>query len=200
MEIVAKYRIPAGFLRREDLGIVLNKQLHGLGQDELLATVLELSRQGLVAYTTRQDETERQFPNMDQIRDAVAEESRFGRGKTFLCLTAEGGRVWEAFAAPEWDEFIDEGSLYDESLGREVTELICTNRERLDRYLKCAHPSLSQIDPSLVWRDVLEPWEATYWKVLPKGHRVRFVDPDTGTEDQILPPQFVFPPRWYRWD
>lgn len=200
MEIMAKLMIPAGFLGRDDLGMVLNKQLHGLSQDELLATILELSRQGLVSYTTRQDPTERQFSSIDQLRDAVAEESRRGRGKTFLRLTSEGGRVWEAFAAPEWDEFIDEGSLYDESLGREVTELICTTRERLEWYLKCGHPSLSQIDPSLIWRDVLEPWEATYWKTLPKAHRVRFVEPDDGIEDPSLLPRFIFRPRWYRWD
>lgn len=177
LEIMAEYMIPAGFLGRDDLVMVLNKPLPGLSQDELLATILELSRQGLVSYTTRHDETERQFSSTDQIRDAVPEESRRGQGNTYLRLTSKGARVWEALAAPRWDDYIDEYSCFDESLGQYVTELICTDRELLQRYLKSSYPSLSQIDPSQVWWDILEPWEAKYWKSLPKAHRVRFVDP-----------------------
>lgn len=203
MEIMAEHMIPAGFLGRDDLVMVLNKPLHGLSQDELHATILELSRQGLVGYTTRHDETECEFSSTDQIRIALAEESRQGQGKTYLRLTSEGGHVWEAFAAPKWDDYISELEGFDESLDQDVTELICTNRGRLERYLKSGYPSLSQIDPSRVWWDILEPWEVTYWKSLPKAHRVRFVDPDDGME--VPPPpsrymRYFFRPRWYRWD
>jgi hypothetical protein len=197
MEIMAEHMIPAGFLGRDDLVMVLNKPLPGLSQDELLATILELSRQGLVSYITRHDKTERQFSSTDQIRDAVAEESRRGRGKTFLCLTSKGARVWEAFAAPRWDDFIDEYSCFDESLGQHVTELICTNLGLLQRYLQSTYPSLSQIDPSQMWWDTLEPWEVTYWKILPKAHRLRLVDPDAHYISRL---NYISPPRWYRWD
>ncbi len=203
MEIMAEHMIPAGFLGRDDLVMIVNKQLHGLSQDELLATILELSQQGLVSYTTRHDETERQFANTDQIKDALAEESRGGQGKTYLGLTSQGGRVWEAFAAPRWDDFISELEGFDETLGQYVTELICTNRGRLERYLRSGYPSLSQVDPSRVWWDILEPWEVTYWKSLPKAHRVRFVDPDHGMEEPPPPPQYmryIFREGWYRWD
>jgi hypothetical protein len=200
MEIMAEVTIPAGFLGRDDLEVLLNKQLHGLSQDDLLATILELSRQGLVCFTTNNDQTECEFSSTDQIRNALAEESRRGRGKTYLRLTSEGGRVWEAFAAPRWDDFISEFESFDESLGQYVTELICTSRGLLERRLKSGYPSLSQVDPSRVWWDILEPWEVTYWKILPKAHRVRFVDPDHGMEEPPLPPRFIAPPRWYRWD
>ena len=200
LEIMAEHMIPAGYLTRDDLVMVLNKPLPGLSQDELLATILELSRQGLVSYTTRHDATERQFSSTDQIRDAVSEESRRGRGKTILCLTTAGARVWEAFAAPRWDEFISELWGFDESLNQDVTELICTNPGLLQRYLKSAYPSLSQIDPSQVWWDILKPWEVTYWKILPKAHRVRFVDPDDGMEESPPPSPYILPPRWHRWD
>jgi hypothetical protein len=203
MEIMAEHMFPAGFLGRDNLGMIVNKQLHGLSQDELLATILELSRQGLVSYTTRHNQTEFQFSSTDQIRNALAEETRRGQGKTFLRLTSEGGRVWEAFAAPRWDDFISELEGFDESLDQYVTELICTNRGLLERYLKSGYPSLSQIVPSRVWWDILEPWEVTYWKILPKAHRVRFVDPDDGIEVPPPPPRYmryIFWPRWYRWD
>jgi len=201
LEIMAELIIPAGFLSRDDLGMIVNKPLHGLSQDELLATILELSRQGLVSYTINHDETEYEFSSTDQIRNALAEESRRGQGKTYLRLTSEGGRVWEAFAAPRWDEYIADSWLFDESLGLEIGQLICTNRGRLQRFFKSKYPSLSQIDPSHVWWDTLEPWQATYWRTLPTAHRVRFVDPyHDGMVMRPLPPQFIFPPRWYQWD
>jgi hypothetical protein len=203
MEIMAEYMIPAGFLARDDLDKLLNKQHHGLSQDELLATIFELSQQGLVSFITRHDQTERQFSNTDQIREALAEESRRGQSKTFLCLTADGGRVWEAFAAPRWNDYIADSYGFDESLGQDVTELICANRGLLERYLKSRYPSFSQIDPSRLWWDILEPWEATYWKTLPKAHRVRFVDPDDEA-DETPPPswhmRYFFRSGWYSWD
>lgn len=162
MEIMVEGAIPAGWLGRDDLVMLVNKPLHGLSLDELLATILELSRQGLVRFTTKHDRTECEFSSTDQIRNALAEESRRGQGKTYLRLTSEGARVWEAFAAPRWDEYISDSSKFDESLGQEIREFICTNRIRLHRFLKSKYPLLFQIDPGRVWWDKLEPWQATY--------------------------------------
>jgi hypothetical protein len=200
MEIMAEHMIPADFLMRDNLEVLLNKQPHGLSQDELLATILELSRQGLVSFITRHDQTECQFSNTDQIRDALAEESRKGRSKTSLCLTSEGARVWEAFAAPEWDDFVHEGYEFDDSTGRVLVELICASRRQLQWYLGSSYPSLSPIDECRVWWSIIEPWQATYWKTLPKAHSVRFVGSDDRTEEPSLIPQFVVPRRWHRWD
>jgi hypothetical protein len=200
METMVKYRIPAGFLGRDDLGMIFNKQPHGLSQDELLATVSELSRQGLVSYTVRHDETERQFSSTDQIRAALAEKFRPGKAKTYLRLTSEGARVWEAFAAPRWDEYISDTYGFDESLGKETEELICPNLSRLQRFFKSRYPWLYQIETMQVRWDKLEPWQATYWKTFPTAHRVRFVVPDERKKSVPRPPQYVSPPRWCRWD
>ncbi len=200
MEIMAEHMIPADFLTRDDLDKLLDKQPHGLNQDEFLATIFELSRQGLVSFINRHDQTERQFSNTDQIRDALAEESRRGRSKTSLCLTSEGGCVWEAFAAPKWDRFVYEGYIFDEPTGRVLVELICASRRRLQWYLGSSYPSLSPIDRSRLWWSTVEPWQATYWKTLPKAHSVRFVGSDDRKEEPPLLPRFVVTPRWYRWD
>ena len=200
LEIMAEHMIPAGYLARDDLDKLLNKQPHGLSQDELLATIFELSQQGLVSFIARHDQTERQFSKPDQIRDALAEESRRGQSKTFLCLTSEGALVWEAFAAPEWDKFVYEGYIFDEPTGRVIVELICACRRRLQSHLGSSYPSLSPIDRSRVWWSIVEPWQATYWKTLPKAHSVRFVGSDDRKEEPPLLPRFVVPPRWYRWD
>ena len=200
LEIMAEHMIPADFLMRDDLDKLLDKQPHGLSQDELLATIFELSEQGLVSFINSHDQTERQFSNTDQIRDALAEESRRGRSKTSLCLTPDGARVWEAFAAPEWDRFVYEGYIFDESTGRVLVELICASRRRLQGHLGSSYPSLSPIDRSRLWWSTIEPWQATYWKTLPKAHSVRFVGSDDRNEEPPLLPKFVVTPRWYSWD
>jgi len=200
LEIMAEGFIPAGWLGSDDRGQGANKQPHGLSQDELVETVLELWQQGLISFLAGHDITECETISTEEIRNALAEKFRPGKSRTYVCLTSEGGRVWEAFAAPRWDEYISELWGPDESLGQDVTELICANLELLQRYLKFNYPSLSQIDPSRVWWDILEPWEVTNWKTLPKAHRVRFVDPDDGVKMISLSPQFISRPRWYRWD
>lgn len=195
MEVIAELAIPAGWLGRDNLTEIVNKQPHGLSQDELLETVLELWRQGLISFASDHNRTE--LSSADEIRNSLAEKFRPGNAKTYLRLTSEGGRVWEAFAAPRWDVYIYEGYEFDESLSQEIGELICTNRRRLQWYFESGYPSLFQIDPARVWWDKLEPWQATYWKILPTAHRVRFVLPDGRMEMPSPPPQFIFTPRWY---
>lgn len=200
MEIMAEGGIPAGWLGSDNLGEAVNKQPHGLSQDELLETVLELWRQGLISFESGHNRTECEFLSTDEIRNALTEKFRPRKPRTHVWLTSEGGRVWEAFAAPRWDEYIDEGYVFDESLGREIGELICTNRRLLQRYLKSGHLSFYQFDPGRMWWDKLEPWQVTNWKILPMAHRVRIVLPDDWWELDRPPPQFKEPPRWYRWD
>lgn len=200
LEVMAEGGVPAGWLGSDDRGQGANRQPHGLSQDELVETVLELWRQGLVSFATGYDITECETISTDEIRNALAEKFRPGKPRTYVCLTSEGGRVWEAFAAPRWDDYISEGYVCGQSHCKDFAELICTNRSLLQRYLKSGHPSFYQIDPARMWWDKLEPWQATNWKILPMAHRVRFVLPDGWMELESPQPQFIEPPRWYRWD
>ena len=161
---------------------------------------MELLRQGLVSFATDHNRTECEFSSADEIRNSLAEKVRGGPTKTYLRLTSEGGRVWEAFAAPRWDVYISELYGFDESLSQDIGELICTNRRRLQWYFESGYPSLYQIDPGRVWWDQLEPWQATYWKILPTAHRMRFGLPDGWMELRSPPSQSTSPPRWHRWD
>lgn len=192
--------IPAGWLGSDNLGEAINKQPHGLSQDELFETVLELWRQGLISFATGLNRTECKVLSTDEIRNVLVEKFRPGKARTYLRLTSKGGRVWEAFAAPRWDDYISEGYVGGYPHCKDFGELICTNRELLRRYLKFGHISFYQIDPARMWWDKLEPWQVTNWKILPMAHRVRFVLPDGWWESDGPPPQFKEPPRWYRWD
>lgn len=200
METMAECAIPTGWLGRDNLGEIVNKPPHGLSHSDLVETILELLQQGLMGLKKRDGSpVERAFSSRAQIQNALAD-VRCRPPKTYLFLTSEGGRVWEAFAAPKWDVYISELYGFDESLHQDVGELICTNRGRLQRYFESGYPSLYQIDPGRVWWDQLKPWQATNWKVLPMAHRVRFGLPDGWEELRSPPSQSTYPPRWYRWD
>ena len=93
-----------------------------------------------------------------------------GRLLAFYYLTPQGGARWEAMAHPDWNKFCIVNFLgqfpYEEGFfgtQREVIEQLLT----LDRLLFM----YEHIPGSENW-NVLEPWEATYWKTLPRGYHV----------------------------
>jgi hypothetical protein len=85
----------------------------------------------------------------------------------------------ESSSGPENDQRkpSSDGSLHHrEKLHR--NKVVGADLARADDYLFSPyqqHPPT----PDSIRRDRLEPWPATYWKVLPVGHRIRFAyDPD----------------------
>nr|WP_216670412.1 hypothetical protein [Microcoleus asticus] len=93
-----------------------------------------------------------------------------GRLLASYYLTPQGGARWEAMAHPDWNKFSIVNFLgqfpYEEGfLGtqREIIEQLLA----LDRLLFM----YKHIPGSEKW-NVLEPWEATYWKTLPRGYYV----------------------------
>ncbi len=93
-------------------------------------------------------------------------------GRLVACyyLTPQGGARWEAMAHPDWNKFSIVNFLgqfpYEEGfLGtqREIIEQLLTLDHLLFMY--------EHIPETENW-NVLEPWEATYWKTLPRGYHV----------------------------
>ncbi|MFM9267044.1 hypothetical protein [Tychonema sp. BBK16] len=94
-------------------------------------------------------------------------------GRLLACyyLTPQGGARWEAMAHPDWSKFFSlkfyEPFPYEEQiLGTQqqiMEQLLVLERFIFDR---------QHIQGKEVW-DVLEPWQATYWKTLPRGYQVR---------------------------
>jgi len=85
-------------------------------------------------------------------------------------LTPQGGARWEAMAHPDWNKFFIVNFLgqfpYEEGfLGtqREIIEQLLALERLLFLY--------EHIPGTEKW-NVLEPWEATYWKTLPQGYHV----------------------------
>ena len=129
------------------------------------------------------------------------------RKVTFYGLTQEGGAQWEAFAAPDWQKYIDVSCHFSDGYEYGMWELICADKARLERYFE----SMCFYDPhevvlESVERDYIAPWQATYWKQLEGAHRIRFREPDEREQENLLqlsPPSFpdmgYFDKLWYAW-
>lgn len=90
-------------------------------------------------------------------------------------LTEKGGSCWEAFARPDWEWFVeDEYDLFSDDDDVFTVSLKCTSKRHLDRCFSDLSSRLYDIDETSVTMGVVEPWQATYWKQLPKGYCVSF--------------------------
>jgi hypothetical protein len=93
-----------------------------------------------------------------------------GRLRASYYLTAQGGARWEAMAHPDWDKFFIVNFLsifpYEEGI-------IGTERKIIEQLLAVDRLILihEHIPGTENW-NVLEPFQATYWKTLPRGYHV----------------------------
>ena len=128
------------------------------------------------------------------------------RKVTYYGLTQEGGAQWEAFAAPDWQKYIDAGFQLSDDSEYIMWEMICADKARLERYFE----SMCFYDPDevvleSVERDYIAPWDATYWKQLDGAHRIRFREPDESEKENlgVSPPSFpdmgYFNKLWCAW-
>jgi len=106
-------------------------------------------------------------PTRAEIEAALA-----GALKVYYGLTLKGGARWEAVSLPDWNRYCDAFLGIDPEVGT----IISRDRKLVETYLSLCHYAwndMSVIAGSEKW-DVLKPWEATYWKTLPDGHRIQF--------------------------
>jgi hypothetical protein len=86
-------------------------------------------------------------------------------------LTKQGGTQWESISRPDWNRFATV-RLANVNRNDSKGEIICSNRLSVENWLT-PHLFGSVVEGSETW-DVLTPWQATYWKTLPEGHRVKY--------------------------
>ncbi|MEH1938892.1 MAG: hypothetical protein V7L01_01565 [Nostoc sp.] len=106
-------------------------------------------------------------------------------------LTPKGGFHWETITHPDWSHFASIIFSNTESEEIDLEEVICPSKQFIEKYLSidCYVSPVIHVPGTEVW-DVLSPWQATYWKTLPRGYRVRFqcvhnnwyIDSDTTPE------------------
>jgi hypothetical protein len=138
------------------------------------------------------------------IKDQIAADKIASEKMIHYRLTPEGGRQWELFAHPNWDMYITHSGGWGVS-GREQRkgEIICPRKCHVEYFLEEVGTIGEQIVEGTIEWDVLTPWEATYWKELPKAYRVRYMfieesDWDwTGVSFHIM--DYIHNRHWCTW-
>jgi hypothetical protein len=173
LDAVVEYRLGIDVAAREDVAEALNRQTHGLSRPELADTLMGLLGKCLIQMTRPDDSLV--FPEREAVVAAM-DQGYKQPGNLTYGLTAEGGRLWEQFTRPEWNRFVARTSsrLEDEEEDVEEHEYVCACKERLEGCLKLNRLALCYMEEGSAKWDMVEPWQATYWKQLPRGHRLRF--------------------------
>jgi hypothetical protein len=170
LDLVVPFRYDLKTLIHREVGEITNKGDHKLNFDELAEMLFRLCQQGDI--TTSIKEREIKF-SLTGIKAGLS-----GEANIYYGLTAQGGARWEQYSNPNWDRYVDAGFGTDPYEG----ELVAATRKLVEEHLSYHKVcNYSMRTGSEVW-DILSPWQATYWKTLPRGHRIRFeYEPDERT-------------------
>lgn len=200
LETVVDSIFPVSDLMDSDFEVSLNKKGHGLTRGALIETLHRLISWGLIF---AESEAGGLILTPQQIEGALNEPSwdvaPIDHGRiTYYGLTPESGAHWEAFAAPDWQKYIDTTSRLTDNREGIIWEVICADKTWLEEYFesKCFYEPAEVSLKSVAW-DYIAPWDAMYWKQLEGGHRVRFQEPDE-TEAQDAKWYPLPKPEWYR--
>jgi hypothetical protein len=149
------------------------KPSHGLPDDRLLALLLELMDRGdIVALDENRN---RVRPAAESIRLEMRYRSPQERKRCLAYqLTDQGGARWESVARPDWARFVSVSESTDGDGREETIEVTAQRRDLVARYVDLIYlRPQTRIAGSEEWQ-LIEPWQATYWKRLPFGHCLRF--------------------------
>lgn len=167
LDTAVELRVPLHWLAAPNVGEMLNRRGHGLSPGTMAALVQEMVDQGELAIKleagmqpdTAALDTKRILSLMTHSSDA--------HQACWYGMTPAGGAIWERHAHPDWSRFStcclegESGEAWLEAAGQE-------RAEELVRFLS----DLTGATIEITRADVLGPWEATYWKTLPRGHRL----------------------------
>jgi hypothetical protein len=81
-------------------------------------------------------------------------------------------------------------------------EIICGIESNLKNYFKSVCYYHYDVDKGSIQWDTIEPWEATYWRELPIGYRVRFYGLEKKNNNDSCEPRdtYWYHDRWYNWN
>ena len=203
LNLVVNHSYPIHWLDATNPGELFNRDGHGMSRQELLETLESMfSNKWIEAHIPFLD-----CQGSEQIDRALLDEILEGRGpkyqhdrSLYYRLTSIGGSIWEAFAQPRWIDYIYPVFVVDAG---ETGEIIGATEYRVRTYFSLIHlERMTAVSDSATW-DIVSPWQCTYWKTLPQGHRVRFVcqerkiqDPSPRSEREL----FEWLKKWYEWD
>jgi hypothetical protein len=161
LDLVVELQDNLKALTHPEIELLTNRKNHGLSFDEVAEIIYELCQQGDITTLINRQEVEL---SLTGIKAGLS-----GEANIYYGLTTQGGAKWEQYSNPNWDRYVDSSLGIDPYEG----EIIATTRELAEKHLWYPDEDCLIHSGSEVW-EVLSPWQATYWKTLPVGHRVRF--------------------------
>jgi hypothetical protein len=180
LETAVRAFIPLTFLvmSDEDISGQFNRPGHHMPRAELLRTLcLLFMRSDLIGY---QEALGEHVPTAEQIDTALVPPVRLpnggiawgcgAHGPLSYSLSQAGAARWERMAEPDWERYFE-----DRWAEKDTYEVVAGSQIRLEELLNNAR-ELWDVEPDgeVTERDVITPWEATYWKTLPAGYLARF--------------------------
>lgn len=169
LDIVIEGRHFINVLTKPDIELYLNRITPKLSQKQLFIHLKNLFDSGyIVAYKKNGDKF---IPTDKEIKKYLYSPKKKSIAPPYG-LTEKGGALWEEYSFPNWDRYVY--ASYSVNDG----EIISADKTLVERYLNL-HPYRGKfiISGSETW-DILSPWQATYWKLLPIGYRVQFLYKD----------------------
>jgi hypothetical protein len=169
LETAVQYRIPSCCLGRSPKGVEeqFNKPGHGMDRALLIESLARLRDDGLIDFARCEDVEKRIWLSNEGIADALSERRPQPAAQyTIYGLTGVGGACWEAFARPNWEQFVHE-EFDDEAKDGVLT---CMSETHLNRHLRDMNAAYVLLD-NLVNIEPIGEWQATYWRSLLSGYR-----------------------------
>jgi len=184
---------PLFWLISENLEMVFNRDGHNLTYPNLVKTLFKLFSQGdLQAIKGNNFDLDKIFlPTIDDIEKGLHHQSDF---EFVFRLTHLGGKKWETYTQPDWKRYIDAGYYTEPN----IAKIITSDKQNLEKYVAIQHLFWKNtIIENSFQRQILTPWHATYWKILPIGYEVTFsyaVVEELDTPKEDIPKQAQ---EWY---
>lgn len=158
----------AGLADHKFITIDLNKTHHGLSDGELLDTLDGMFRNGWIKAARIEDAMDASYsPCREEIRNALNESDwRMNRETLHFGITPAGGSVWEEFARPNWDRYLQISSFGDDEY-----RLTSIHKSIIENYVRYAKECIfeviagsdiwTQLTPHLImdWKKVPSVWE-----------------------------------------
>jgi hypothetical protein len=132
-------------------------------------------------------------PSLPEVLTWLSEPGRFADG-VYACLSTRGGEVWEAFARPEWDRYIDDFTTFGGDTEPELREVTALDPAWLCRYQETVRAEQS-IDRESTFE--IADWELTYWK--PRVAAYRWTFRAQGKRRPVERPSHYLRSLWCEW-
>ena len=158
----------------EQIEELFNRGSHGLSRPELIDLLGRMFGGGdLVVRELSRRELEKVgelfVPDIRQIEAGLR-----GERNLYYSITEQGGAKWEEVSKPEWSRYVS-GWKYEDPKEFREGEAASMDRELVEEQLSMWSGLGVEIQFFSQKWDRPAPWQATYWKSLPEGHRVTFL-------------------------